>query len=185
MEGDSSKSDAKEENVELTQISLRLLDVSDIDDFMVWATDVKVTDFCSWEPFKSKEDGINFIKDKVISHSWFRAICLENKPIGTIFVTENSGNDKCRAELGYHLASKHWSKGIATQAVKLVAKTIFHEWSHLERLEAFVDVENVGSQRVLEKAGFKKEGVLRKFFILKGKTRDFFMFSLLSTDPQT
>ena len=43
-------------------------------------------------------------------------------------------------------------------------------------------VENVGSKRVLEKAGFKSEGVLRKYFVLKGKTRDMEIFSLLSTE---
>ena len=54
----------------------------------------------------------------------------------------------------------------------------------MERLEAIVDVENVGSQRVLEKAGFQREGVLRKYMILKGKTRDLVIFSLLSSNPK-
>lgn len=80
---------------------------------------------------------------------------------------------------------KYWGKGIATEAVKLVANTIFSEWPHLERLQARVLVENVGSQRVLEKAGFQREGILRKYMTLKGKIRDLMMFSLLSTDPQS
>ncbi|KAF3457117.1 hypothetical protein FNV43_RR01774 [Rhamnella rubrinervis] len=166
----------------LSRVSLRPLELSDIDDFMVWATDHKVARFCTWEPYGSKEDAMNFIKDKVIPHPWFMAICLNHQPIGAISVTSNSGNDKCRGELGYVLGSKYWGKGIATQAVKLVAHTIFKEWPHLERLEALVDVENEGSKRVLQKAGFKNEGVLRKYVILKGKTRDMEMFSLLSTD---
>ena len=66
-----------------------------------------------------------------------------------------------------------------------MANTIFSEWPHLERLEARVLVENVGSQRVLEKAGFQREGVLRKYMTLKGKIRDLMMFSLLSADPQS
>ena len=81
------------------------------------------------------------------------------------------------------MASQYWGKGIGTKAVKLVVNTIFKEWPLLERLEALVDVQNVGSQRVLEKAGFSREGVLRKYFILKGKTRDMVMFSVLSSDP--
>ncbi|XP_021290353.1 uncharacterized protein LOC110421174 [Herrania umbratica] len=169
---------------ECSDLSLRLLDPSDIDDFMVWATDEKVARFCTWEPYTNKEDGLNFIRNTVLPHPWFRAICLDNRPIGAISVTANSGKDKCRGELGYVLASKYWGKGIATRAVKMVAKTIFVEWPHLQRLEALVDVENVGSQRVLEKAGFQKEGVLRKYFILKGRVRDRVMFSLVSTDPQ-
>ncbi|OMP03996.1 hypothetical protein CCACVL1_02216 [Corchorus capsularis] len=181
MEGTSPVESSKDEYFNL---SFRQLDVSDIDDFMVWATDEKVTRFCTWEPYTNKEDGLNFIKNTVLPHPWFRAICIDNRPIGAITVTSNSGNNRCRGELGYVLASKYWGKGIVTRAVKMVADTIFEEWPHLERLEALVDVENVGSQKVLEKAGFQKEGVLRKYFIHKGKCRDRVMFSLLSTDPR-
>ncbi|KAH9682585.1 N-acetyltransferase domain-containing protein [Citrus sinensis] len=174
-----------ESDIELSSdISLRLLDLSDIDDFMVWASDEKVTRFCSFDSYTSKEDGINYIKNTVSRHPWYRAICVNNRPVGSISVTANSGNDKCRGELGYVLAADYWGKGIATKAVKMVANTIFDEWPHLERLEALVVVDNAGSQRVLEKAGFKREAVLRKYLILKGTTRDCVIFSLLSTDPR-
>ncbi|GMI64231.1 hypothetical protein like AT2G32030 [Hibiscus trionum] len=167
---------------ECSNLSLRPLDVSDIDAFMVWATDEKVTRFCTWEPYTNKEDGLNYIKNTILPHPWFRAICVDDRPIGAISVTSNSGNDRCRGELGYVLAWKYWGRGIATRAVGMVGETIFDEWSHLERLEALVDVENLGSQRVLEKAGFQREGVLRKYVVLKGRSRDMVMFSLLSTD---
>ena len=110
-------------------------------------------------------------------------VCLDDKPIGSICVNSNSGNDRCRGELGYHLGFKYWGKGIGTKAMKLVCETIFKDWPHLERLEALVDVENVGSLKVLEKVGFQREDVLRKFFLHRGKIRDMVMFSLLSTDP--
>ncbi|CAL8989670.1 unnamed protein product [Prunus brigantina] len=186
MERSSGLSNGREgSEADFPMITLRPLELSDIDDFMVWATDEKVPRFCTWEPYASKEEGLNFIKNVVLPHPWFMAICLENRPIGAISVTSNSGNDRCRGELGYVLGSRYWGKGIVTQAVKLVADIIFKEWTHLERLEALVDVENVASQRVLEKAGFQREGVLRKYFILKGRSRDMVMFSLLSTDWHT
>jgi RimJ/RimL family protein N-acetyltransferase len=185
MEGSSCKSDGKEGGNEFSEITLRPLDLSDIDHFMVWAADDKVSRFCSWETYTSKEAGIDMIKNKIIPHPWFRAICLDNRPIGSISVTPKSGIDECRGEIGYALGFKYWGRGIATQAVKMVANTIFSEFPHLERLEGLVDVENVGSQRVLQKAGFQREGVLRKYFCLKGKTRDMVMFSLLSTDAQS
>lgn len=170
---------------DFSKISLRPLYLSDIDDFMVWVSDEKVSRFCIWDPYSDKEEGINFIKNVVITHPWYRAICLNNRPIGAISVMPNSGNFRCKGALGYALGSKYWGKGIMTRAVKFVTGSIFTEWPHLERLDALVDVENVGSQRVLEKAGFTREGVLRKYFVLKGRTRDMIMFSLLSTDPQT
>ncbi|CAI9118434.1 OLC1v1020005C1 [Oldenlandia corymbosa var. corymbosa] len=168
-----------------SDISLRLLDLSDADDFMEWFTDEKVAKFCSWDCFVSKEDAINYVADFVIPHPWYRAICLKNKPIGSISVWPFRGKDRCRAEIGYVLGSKYWGNGIATKAVKMATSFVFLEWPHLERLEGLVDVENVGSQRVLEKAGFTREGVLRKYCLLKGKIpRDMIMFSILSTDPQ-
>ncbi|KAL6191207.1 hypothetical protein ACLB2K_037598 [Fragaria x ananassa] len=167
---------------ELSKISLRPLGVSDIDDLMVWASDEKVVHFCTWEAYTNKEDGIKFIEEHVVPHPWFRAICLDNTPIGAISICTKPGNDSCRGELGYVLGSKYWGKGIATRAVRIVTDTIFKEWAHLERLEALVDVNNVGSQRVLEKAGFQKEGVLRKYVVLKGRTRDMVMYSLLPSD---
>jgi len=69
-----------------------------------------------------------------------------------------------------------------TKAVKLAVKSVFEEMKGLERVEALVDVENKGSLKVLEKVGFLKEGVLRKYIVLKGRTRDMVMFSFLSTD---
>lgn len=67
--------------------------------------------------------------------------------------------------------------------MKQVVKAAFSEFPHLERLQALVDVENVASQKVLEKAGFQREGVLRKYVVIKGKSRDMVMFSVLSNDP--
>ncbi|XP_009598312.1 uncharacterized protein [Nicotiana tomentosiformis] len=167
-----------------SDITLRPLDLTDVDDFMEWFADDNVSKFCSWDTFTSKEDAMNYVADVAIPHPWFQAICLNGKPVGSISVSPFHGTDRCRGELGYVLASKYWGKGIATKAVKMAAASIFVEWPHLERLEAVVDVDNPGSQRVLEKAGFTKEGVLKKYYLLKGKPKDIVMFSLLSTDPQ-
>lgn len=64
----------------------------------------------------------------------------------------------------------------------MVVSAVFSEWPDLERLEAFVDVDNKGSQRVLEKTGFLREGILRKYTVLKVKSRDLVIFSFLRTD---
>ncbi|KAL4271192.1 hypothetical protein GQ457_13G025510 [Hibiscus cannabinus] len=64
---------------ECSNLSLRPLDVSDIDAFMVWATDEKVAHFCSWEPCTNTEDGLSFIKNTIVPHPWFRAICVDDR----------------------------------------------------------------------------------------------------------
>lgn len=143
--------------------------------------DEKVSKYCSWDHFPSREAVIDFMTDRVMNHPWHKAICLSGRPVGSVSVTPAQGNDKCRAEIGYVVGSPYWGKGVATRAVKMAAEAIFAEWEHLERLQAVVDVENVGSQRVLEKAGFQKEGLLRRYYLLnEGGVRDAFMYSLLS-----
>ena len=50
---------------------------------------------------------------------------------------------------------------------------------NIERIEAFVDPINIGSQRVLEKNGFIQEGLLRNYVIQKGILKDRFIYSFL------
>ncbi|KAK1323895.1 hypothetical protein QJS10_CPA02g00372 [Acorus calamus] len=164
------------------EITLRNFNLSDIDDLMVWATDDLVSRFCSWDTYTRREDAVDYMNNTIIPHPWFKAICVDDRPIGAVSVTPNMGSDRCPAELGYVLGSAHWGRGIATRAVKMVMSVVFEEMPELERLEALVDVENPGSQRVLEKAGFVREGVLRKYSIQKGKARDLVMFSFLDSD---
>ncbi|XP_031395276.1 uncharacterized protein LOC116206631 [Punica granatum] len=166
----------------LSDVTLRPLTLDDVDDMMVWASDGEVARFCSWEPYQSQDALADYVRNVVLPHPWIRAICLRGRPIGAISVTENTGGDRCRGELGYVLASRYWGKGIVTKAVELAVASVFRERPELERVEALVDVDNVASQRVLAKAGFTREGVLRKYCVLKGRTRDMVMFSLLSTE---
>ncbi|XAR54549.1 hypothetical protein NMG60_11029733 [Bertholletia excelsa] len=93
-----------------------------------------------------------------------------------------SGNDRCRADIGYGLAAKYWGQGITTQAVKMAVGQVFKDFAEIERVQALVDVENRGSQRVLERAGFKREGHLRKYSYLNGNLKDLFVYSFLRID---
>jgi RimJ/RimL family protein N-acetyltransferase len=97
-------------------------------------------------------------------------------------VTRYTAEYQCCAELAYVLASQYWGKGIGTEAVKLVLGTIFGGMEGLKRLQATVLVGNVASQRVLEKVGFAKEGVLKKYIVHKGKISDVIMYSFVPTD---
>jgi len=66
-----------------------------------------------------------------------------------------------KAEIGYWLGEQYWNQGIMTDAVKLVVDFGFKELN-LRRIIAKVYLPNKASKRVLEKAGFKLEGILRK-----------------------
>ncbi|XP_055811897.1 uncharacterized protein LOC129881817 [Solanum dulcamara] len=168
---------------ESIEITLRPLEKSDEEDFYESSTEDKITRFCTVETYIRKYNHyLKFSKYRDIPKPWFRVISMNKKAIGFISVSPNSGFDECRAELAFALSYKYWGKGIVTTAVKMMVSKIFLEWPYLKRLEAKVDMENKGSKRVLEKVGFLKEGVLRKYMVVKGITRDMVMFSLLNTD---
>lgn len=62
--------------------------------------------------------------------------------------------------VGYRIAPHLWNGGICTEALQRVVKFVFEE-TEMDRLEARADVRNIGSNRVLEKCGFRKEGTIR------------------------
>jgi RimJ/RimL family protein N-acetyltransferase len=81
--------------------------------------------------------------------------------------------------LGYWLVREGRGRGIATRALRRLPR-YGHEDLALERLELTTDIENLASQRVAEKVGFEREGVLRSHVRHPdGYRRDSIMFSLL------
>ncbi|KAK6929939.1 GNAT domain [Dillenia turbinata] len=143
-------------------LTLRQFKLTDADDFMSLVGDEKVTKFTRWKTFTSKQEALSYIGDVCIPHPFCRSICMDDQCIGYVSVTPGSGDNSCRAEIGYALAAKYWGKGIIPKALKMAMSMVFKEFPNLVRLQAFVEVENKASQRVLDKTGFQKEGVLRK-----------------------
>lgn len=168
--------------IDLSRISVRPFKISDVDDFFLWAGDDQVTQNLRWKTCDSKEEALALIRDVCIPHPWRRSICLDDRSIGLVSVFPRSGDDRCRADIGYALAAEHWGQGITTKAVKIAVSQVFKDLPDLLRLQAFTALENKASQRVLEKVGFQREGVLRKYTYLKGNVKDLVIFSFLSTD---
>lgn len=159
-------------------INLKTFTSEDIDDFMVWATDDEVTKYMMWNTYTSRDEAAIFFTTIVEKHPWFKAICFEGKVIGSITLDKGKGAHSCKAELGYVIARKYWGIGLATNAIQATMKIAFNDLN-IERIEAYVDPTNIGSQRVLEKNGFTKEGLLRSYVIQKGFLKDRFIYSFL------
>jgi RimJ/RimL family protein N-acetyltransferase len=83
-------------------------------------------------------------------------------------------------EVGYWLFADARGKGLATRAVRAVAREAFA--SGLWRIEAHVRLGNDVSERVLERAGFTREGVKRRFLRHEGERVDATVFSLLADE---
>jgi ribosomal-protein-alanine N-acetyltransferase len=85
---------------------------------------------------------------------------------------------RCSAEVGYWLGEPYWGRGIATAAVKSIIEVI-DDRRQFTRVFALVFSENVASRRVLEKAGFTLDAVLRRCAIKNGEVRDKCLYSQL------
>ena len=83
-----------------------------------------------------------------------------------------------RAAIGYWLAPHARGRGVATHAVRLIAGWAFEDL-RVARLELTCGPDNRASQRVAERCGFTREGVLRSHIPFKGTRRDTVVFSLL------
>uniref|UniRef100_A0A6N2MV12 N-acetyltransferase domain-containing protein n=2 Tax=Salix TaxID=40685 RepID=A0A6N2MV12_SALVM len=134
-----------------SRISLRPFKLSDVDDFLKWASDDRVTRYLRWSSVNSREEALTYLEKVAIHHPWRRSICLDDHSIGYISISPESGDDRCRARLGYALAAEFWGQGIATIALKMAVSSVFKELAGLVRVHAVVEVENKGSQRVLGK----------------------------------
>lgn len=110
------------------------------------------------------------------------AAAAHGEPLGLISL-RIAERDPGLAAVGYWLRREARGRGSATVAVQLVARWAFDELG-VERLELTTAPENVASQRVAERAGFTREGVLRGLTATKNEGRkDLVMFSLLRADP--
>jgi len=81
-------------------------------------------------------------------------------------------------EIGYGIIPNERRKGYCTEAVKIAVDYLFLS-KPLVRIQAHTNVKNTASQRVLEKAGFRKEGIVRKRIFVRGNWRDEFLYSIL------
>ena len=129
----------------------------------------------------TEQDGKDFIAAMLAAdeNSTFAfAITLDGKVIGSIGAFRQENIHKHTAELGYYIAEEHWGKGIMTEAVKQLCDYVFSH-THMIRTYAEPFAYNIGSQRVLEKAGFQYEGTLRNNAVKNGKILDMKMYSIL------
>ena len=86
--------------------------------------------------------------------------------------------DEARAAVGYWLAPEARGRGAATRTVRLLAGWAFDQLG-VARLELTCAPDNIASQRVAERCGFVREGLLRSHIRFKGDRRDTMVFGLL------
>lgn len=104
------------------------------------------------------------------------AITADDALAGSIGVFRQDNIHYRTAEMGYYVAEPYWGKGVATEAVK---KTYGHIFESTDIIRIFAEpfAFNTASCRVLEKSGFRFEGLLRQNAVKNGKIVDMKLYS--------
>ncbi|MDE2049658.1 MAG: GNAT family N-acetyltransferase [Gammaproteobacteria bacterium] len=109
------------------------------------------------------------------------AIVVNERAVGAVGLELMADINRRSAEIGYWLGTAYWGGGIATDAVTLVTDWAFRAF-RLVRIFAQPFARNVASRRVLEKAGYALEGIMRSSGVKDGAVRDQCMYARLSAD---
>ena len=110
------------------------------------------------------------------------AIEFERKVIGEIHLNQrDEDRQNERVELVYSLSRQHWGKGLMTEAARAVMNWAFNTYS-FNRMFACCDPRNIGSRRVLEKLGMKREGQLRSHLKWNDEFRDQQYYGILRAE---
>lgn len=155
------------------RLILRPFEQTDIEDVLLYATDLRWAEFLPVPQPYEREHAIEFLvrqlaEDRSISPAW--AITADSRVIGGINVSFDRHHR--RGTLGYSLSPAWWGRGLVTEAAAAVMDLSFETYDWLNKLSADADAENGGSLRVMDKLGMKREGVLRQHRVTHGRVVD-------------
>ncbi|MDE6025832.1 MAG: GNAT family N-acetyltransferase [Lachnospiraceae bacterium] len=127
---------------------------------------------------KDAEEYINAMLSADSETTFAFAITANDKVVGSIGVFRCDNIHFRTAEMGYYVGEPYWGKGIGTNAVKQACNYVFSS-TDIIRIFAEPFAYNSASCRVLEKAGFQYEGLLRKNAVKNGEIIDMKMYSII------
>ena len=115
------------------------------------------------------------------SYSFFVCAKEGGRMLGGVTLDAVRRGTTQRAVLGYWLATGETGKGYMTEAVRAVMSFAFRDLK-LHRIEAASIPENVASVRVLERAGFEREGYMRSYIRIDGRWEDHLLYAVIDPD---
>ena len=171
--------------IEGERIKLRKLKLSDAKNIYNNVNDKEVVRWLLRIPHPyTLEDAVKFIRSthyRIRKKSGYAfGIELEGEIIGVVDLFSIDWENR-NAELGYWLGRKYWSRGLMTEAVRLILKFAFEDLK-LHRVTATLFEENSASRRVLEKTGFKLEGKRRKSRLKFGEWHNELLYGILRSE---
>lgn len=159
-------------------ISLRPWQSGDRDELVAAVHDLEIARWMPAIPYPYLRADADAYLRRTAGRDGVFAVIVDGRVSGGIAVGARKWR---RAEVGYWVRRDARGRGVASCALRLATAWGFaHGY---RRLQLHADVENVASQRVAEKAGYRREGVLRAWIEQNGIPRDHVMYSRLASDP--
>ena len=168
------------------RIRLRAMAGTDVPRLFAQFSDPKVMRYWSRPPLMRVEDAREMFDeiDRGVRAGeflqWAIALRTDDLMIGSCALFAHNSAHR-RAEIGFALSSAYWGNGYAREAVRLALDHAFGALD-LHRIEADVDPRNAASLRLLERAGFLREGWLRERWHVGGEIQDSAIYALLARD---
>jgi RimJ/RimL family protein N-acetyltransferase len=128
----------------------------------------------------TEEDARFYVEDCIAAADDRKPFAITDAETGEVIGSiEMRINRMQTGHVGYWLAAEARGRGLTTAALRVLSRWAIKDLG-LGRVELVTDPDNIASQRVAEKAGFQREGVLRSILVNRdGSRRDGVMFSLL------
>lgn len=172
------------QTIETERLILREMDESDFEAIHTYAQDPEVSKYQPWGP-NSEEETWGYLQQVLLLQrqsprkGFEIAVVLkeENLLIGACSVHVSDAENR-EGWMGYCYNKAYWGQGYASEAAKAILEFGFRNLG-LHRIFATCDPDNIGSARVLEKAGMQREGRLREHKLQKGKWRDSYLYAVL------
>jgi ribosomal-protein-alanine N-acetyltransferase len=155
------------ESFRTARLLLRPIGFGDADAiFEGYAQDAEVTRFLTWRPHRSRGDTDAYISRCLAAPAdALRTYVITGRADGAVRgAFDLRRTAPFRLEVGYVLARAWWRQGLMSEALTEVADWAMRQPS-VFRIGAVCDVENIGSARVMEKAGLVREALLRRWMM--------------------
>ena len=136
--------------------------------------------FYTEEHQKMRIERVSKMTDEGQAYAFGIFLQKTDKLIGDISLTQIAKGDVQSCNTGFTLDEEHNAKGYTTEALQLVVDFAFKEL-RLHRIEAGAMPDNLASIRVLEKAGFKKEGIAKENLKINGKWTDHQILAIINS----
>lgn len=175
--------------LETERLILREFTLKDIEALYQIRTNPEVLKSIFKEPMKLMQESIDLVNkmrddfENSAGINWAMTWKTSGEIVGVVGLWRMI-REHYRAEVGYTLRPEYWNKGVVSEGLNAVMDWAFNQLN-LHTIEANLDPNNKASERVLQKAGFIKEGYFKEDFYFRGKFYDTLTYGKVNPNKST